>query len=102
MARGVAGAGRAVAGVAPGAAGRALRDQMDVAGAVAMECTSDRSVLPEDAARFVVFDFTEVKADGRQIKKLVLIKWCAGGWGGGGRGWGTGELCESGGADAVV
>ena len=31
--------------------------------------------LPEDAARFVVFDFTETKADGRQIKKLVLIKW---------------------------
>ncbi len=31
--------------------------------------------LPEDDARFVVFDFTESKADGRQIKKLVLIKW---------------------------
>jgi len=32
--------------------------------------------LPSDDARFVVFDFTETKADGRQIKKLVLIKWC--------------------------
>lgn len=32
--------------------------------------------LPTDEARFVVFDFADVKADGRQIKKLVLIKWC--------------------------
>ncbi len=32
--------------------------------------------LPSDDARFVVFDFTETKDDGRQIKKLVLIKWC--------------------------
>ena len=31
--------------------------------------------LPADEARFVVFDFADVKADGRQIKKLVLIKW---------------------------
>jgi hypothetical protein len=31
--------------------------------------------LPSDDARFVVFDFTESKEDGRQIKKLVLIKW---------------------------
>ncbi len=31
--------------------------------------------LPSDEARFVVFDFTETKDDGRQIKKLVLIKW---------------------------
>lgn len=33
-------------------------------------------LLPADEARFVVFDFADVKADGRQIKKLVLIKWC--------------------------
>ena len=32
--------------------------------------------LPADEARFVVFDFVDTKADGRQIKKLVLIKWC--------------------------
>lgn len=32
--------------------------------------------LPTDEARFVVFDFVDTKADGRQIKKLVLIKWC--------------------------
>jgi cofilin len=32
--------------------------------------------LPTDDARFVVFDFTETKDDGRQIKKLILIKWC--------------------------
>jgi hypothetical protein len=32
--------------------------------------------LPADDARFVVFDFTDTKPDGRQIKKLVLIKWC--------------------------
>jgi hypothetical protein len=32
--------------------------------------------LPADEARFVVFDFTETKADGRMIKKLLLIKWC--------------------------
>jgi len=32
--------------------------------------------LPSDDARFVVFDFADTKADGRQIKKLVLIKWC--------------------------
>jgi len=32
--------------------------------------------LPEAEARFVVFDFTEQKADGRQVKKLLLIKWC--------------------------
>ena len=32
--------------------------------------------LPADEHRFVVFDFTESKADGRQIKKLLLIKWC--------------------------
>jgi len=33
-------------------------------------------MLPAEEARFVVFDFADVKADGRQIKKLVLIKWC--------------------------
>ena len=27
------------------------------------------------AAKFIVFDFADTKADGRQIKKLVLIKW---------------------------
>ena len=32
--------------------------------------------LPSDDARFIVFDFTETKDDGRQIKKLLLIKWC--------------------------
>ena len=32
--------------------------------------------LPEDQAVFVVFDFDDVKPDGRQIKKLLLIKWC--------------------------
>jgi cofilin len=32
--------------------------------------------LPADDARFIVFDFTETKDDGRQIKKLLLIKWC--------------------------
>ena len=32
--------------------------------------------LPADEARFVVFDFTETKSDGRMIKKLLLIKWC--------------------------
>ncbi|CAE7871448.1 COF1, partial [Symbiodinium sp. KB8] len=32
--------------------------------------------LPEDEARFVVFDFQDTKADGRLVKKLVLIKWC--------------------------
>lgn len=32
--------------------------------------------LPADDARFVVFDFADAKADGRLIKKLVLIKWC--------------------------
>jgi hypothetical protein len=32
--------------------------------------------LPADDSRFVVFDFTETKDDGRQIKKLLLIKWC--------------------------
>lgn len=31
--------------------------------------------LPSDDARFVVFDFAETKEDGRQVKKLVLIKW---------------------------
>jgi septin family protein len=31
--------------------------------------------LPEDQARFVVFDFNDTKADGRLVKKLVLIKW---------------------------
>ena len=31
--------------------------------------------LPTDDARFIVFDFTESKDDGRQIKKLLLIKW---------------------------
>ncbi len=31
--------------------------------------------LPTDDARFVVFDFTETKEDGRQIKKLLLVKW---------------------------
>ena len=31
--------------------------------------------LPADDARFVVFDFTETKDDGRQIKKLLLVKW---------------------------
>jgi cofilin len=34
------------------------------------------SLLPADDARFIVFDFADNKADGRQIKKLVLIKWC--------------------------
>ena len=34
------------------------------------------SELPADDHRFVVFDFTDTKADGRQIAKLVLIKWC--------------------------
>ena len=34
------------------------------------------SKLSADAASFVVFDFADTKADGRQIKKLVLIKWC--------------------------
>lgn len=33
--------------------------------------------LPSDEPRFVVFDFTDTKADGRVIAKLVLIKWCA-------------------------
>ena len=42
--------------------------------------------LPEAEARFVVFDFTESKADGRQVKKLVLIKWCVAGGRGGERG----------------
>ena len=32
--------------------------------------------LPTDDARFIVFDFTETKDDGRQIKKLLLVKWC--------------------------
>ena len=32
--------------------------------------------LPADEARFVVFDFADVRPDGRQIKKLVLVKWC--------------------------
>ena len=31
--------------------------------------------LPSDEAKFVIFDFCDVKPDGRQIKKLVLIKW---------------------------
>lgn len=31
--------------------------------------------LPADDARFIVFDFTDTKPDGRQIKKLLLIKW---------------------------
>jgi hypothetical protein len=31
--------------------------------------------LPSDDARFIVFDFADTKDDGRQIKKLVLIKW---------------------------
>lgn len=34
--------------------------------------------LPTDEARFIVFDFADTKADGRQIKKLLLIKWCEG------------------------
>eukprot|EP00353_Schmidingerella_taraikaensis_P008670 CAMPEP_0185580298 /NCGR_PEP_ID=MMETSP0434-20130131/16056_1 /TAXON_ID=626734 ORGANISM="Favella taraikaensis, Strain Fe Narragansett Bay" /NCGR_SAMPLE_ID=MMETSP0434 /ASSEMBLY_ACC=CAM_ASM_000379 /LENGTH=147 /DNA_ID=CAMNT_0028198523 /DNA_START=27 /DNA_END=470 /DNA_ORIENTATION=+ len=34
------------------------------------------SSLPEDSAMFVVFDFTFNKADGRLVKKLLLIKWC--------------------------
>lgn len=34
------------------------------------------SAFPADSARFAVFDFEEVKADGRAIQKLVLIKWC--------------------------
>lgn len=32
--------------------------------------------LPAAEARFVVFDFADLRPDGRQIKKLVLIKWC--------------------------
>ena len=28
-----------------------------------------------DKPQFIVFDFADTKADGRQIKKLVLIKW---------------------------
>jgi hypothetical protein len=31
--------------------------------------------LPADDACFVVFDFSDTKADGRLIKKLLLIKW---------------------------
>jgi hypothetical protein len=31
--------------------------------------------LPTDEARFIIFDFSETKTDGRQIKKLLLIKW---------------------------
>ena len=31
--------------------------------------------LPTDEARFIVFDFADTKSDGRQIKKLLLIKW---------------------------
>ena len=31
--------------------------------------------LPTDEARFIIFDFADTKADGRQIKKLILIKW---------------------------
>lgn len=31
--------------------------------------------LPEDQARFVIFDFNDTKDDGRLVKKLVLIKW---------------------------
>jgi hypothetical protein len=30
----------------------------------------------EDEPRFIVFDFADLRPDGRQIKKLVLIKWC--------------------------
>ena len=26
--------------------------------------------------KFVIFDFADTKADGRQIKKLILVKWC--------------------------
>lgn len=33
-------------------------------------------LLPHDEARFVVFDFTDTKSDGRSIAKLVLLKWC--------------------------
>lgn len=33
------------------------------------------SELPADDHRFVVFDFTDKKDDGREIAKLVLIKW---------------------------
>lgn len=33
------------------------------------------SELPADDHRFVVFDFNDKKADGREIAKLVLIKW---------------------------
>lgn len=32
-------------------------------------------MLPSDEARFVVFDFIHVRDDGREIQKLVLIKW---------------------------
>jgi len=32
--------------------------------------------LPAAEPRFIVFDFTDTKADGRLIKKLILIKWC--------------------------
>ena len=32
-------------------------------------------LLPTDEARFIIFDFSEMKSDGRQIKKLLLIKW---------------------------
>lgn len=32
--------------------------------------------LPASEARFVIFDFADMRPDGRQIKKLVLIKWC--------------------------
>ena len=32
--------------------------------------------MPTDAPCFVVFDFVDTKSDGRQIKKLLLIKWC--------------------------
>ena len=38
--------------------------------------TEALELLPEDAPKFVVFDFDDKREDGRQIKKLLLIKWC--------------------------
>lgn len=34
------------------------------------------AALPDDAPCFVVFDFVTTTADGRMVKKLVLVKWC--------------------------
>ena len=35
------------------------------------------SMLPEADPCFAVFDFTDTTADGRIVKKLLLVKWYA-------------------------